>query len=45
RSIAVHYVNRANQLVVEVMEYAPDCRIERSNAMYGLAPPPAPAAK
>jgi len=42
RSIAVHYVNRANQLVVEVMEYAPDCRIERSNAMYGLAPPPAP---
>lgn len=45
RSIAVHYVNRANQLVVEVMEYAPDCRIERSNALYGLAPPPISAGK
>ncbi len=42
RSIAVHYTNRANQLVVEVMEYAPDCKIERSNALYGLAPPAAP---
>jgi hypothetical protein len=42
RSIAVHYANRANQLVVEVMEYAPDCKIERSNALYGLAPPSPP---
>lgn len=36
RSIAVHYVNRMNEMVVEVSEYAPDCRIERSNALYGI---------
>jgi hypothetical protein len=51
RSIAVHYLNQRSEPVVEVMEYAPDCKIERSNAMYGvlpvgfgqpLAPPPAP---
>ncbi len=37
RSIAIHYVNRNNQMVVEVSEYAPDCRIERSNALYGVS--------
>jgi hypothetical protein len=36
RSTAIHYVNRNNELVVEVEEYAPDCKIERSNALYGL---------
>jgi hypothetical protein len=36
RSIAVHYVNRMGRLVVEVSEYAPDCKIERSNALYGI---------
>ncbi len=36
RSIAIHYVNRNNRLVVEVSEYAPDCKIERSNALYGI---------
>jgi hypothetical protein len=49
RSIAVHYLNGRSEPVVEVMEYAPDCRIERSNAMYGPLPlgnpPPISAAK
>jgi hypothetical protein len=36
RSIAIHYVNRMGRLVVEVSEYAPDCKIERSNALYGI---------
>lgn len=38
RSVAVHYLNGASEPVVEVMEYAPDCKIERSNAMYGPLP-------
>jgi len=46
RSVAVHYLNGRSEPVVEVMEYAPDCKIERSNAMYGPLPlgnpPPAP---
>ena len=35
RSIAVHYLNNSSEPVVEVMEFAPDCKIERSNALYG----------
>lgn len=38
RSIAVHYINAAGEPVIEVNEYAPDCKIERSNAMYGPMP-------
>jgi hypothetical protein len=37
-SIAVHYLNAQSEPVVEVMEYAPNCKIERSNAMYGPEP-------
>jgi hypothetical protein len=51
RSITVHYNNLRGQQVTEIMEYTPDCKIERSNALYGPLPygvlptPPAPAAK
>lgn len=38
RSIAVHYINAAGEPVVEVNEYTPNCKIERSNAMYGPMP-------
>lgn len=38
RSIAVHYLTPRSEPVVEVMEYARDCKIERSNAMYGPMP-------
>lgn len=38
RSIAVHYLNLRSELVVEVSEYAPDCKIERSMALYGMLP-------
>lgn len=34
RSIAIHY-RTGNTEVIEVEEFAPDCRIERSNALYG----------
>jgi hypothetical protein len=46
RSTAVHYLNKIGQQVTEVMEYTPDCKIERSNALYGPVPPgvvPTPA--
>jgi len=39
RSVAVHYLNGRSEPVVEVMEYTPECKIERSNAMYGAPPP------
>jgi hypothetical protein len=42
-SIAIHYVNRANVLVVETEEYGPDCKVVRSNALYGIGPPAAAA--
>lgn len=54
RSVAVHYLNGRSEPAVEVMEYAPDCKIERSNAMYGVppvgvpnpwSPPPTPLQK
>lgn len=49
RSITVHYNNIRGQQVTEIMEYAPDCKIERSNALYGPLPtgvlPAAPAPK
>jgi hypothetical protein len=51
RSITVHYNTLRGQQVTEIMEYAPDCKIERSNALYGPLPygvlpaAPAPAAK
>jgi len=35
RSIAIHYKTAASTEVIEVEEFAPDCRIERSNALYG----------
>jgi len=38
RSIAVHYLNNSSEPVVEVMEFTPDCKIERSNALYGPMP-------
>jgi hypothetical protein len=38
RSIAVHYTTLRSQPVTEVMEYTPDCKIERSNAFYGPFP-------
>jgi hypothetical protein len=38
RSIAVHYLNARSEPVVEVSEYAADCKIERSNALYGPLP-------
>lgn len=38
RSIAVQYLTGRSEPVVEVMEYAPECKIERSNAMYGPLP-------
>ena len=38
RSIAVHYLNGSSEGVVEVMEFAPNCKIERSNALYGTTP-------
>jgi hypothetical protein len=38
RSIAVHYLTARSEPAVEVMEYARDCKIERSNAMYGPLP-------
>ena len=41
-SIAIHYVNRANVLVVETEEYGPDCKVVRSNALYGIGPPAEP---
>jgi hypothetical protein len=50
RSIAVHYNGANGRPVTEIMEYTPDCKIERSNALYGaLLPgtataPPAAAA-
>jgi hypothetical protein len=34
RSIAIHY-KTATAEVIEVEEFAPDCKIERSNALYG----------
>jgi hypothetical protein len=39
RSIAVHYLNAQSEPVVEVMEFTPDCKIQRSNALYGPIPP------
>lgn len=42
RSIAVHYLNAQSEPVVEVMEFAPDCKIQRSNALYGPPPPGMP---
>jgi hypothetical protein len=50
RSITVYYLGGNGQQVTEIMEYTPDCKIERSNALYGPLPPgvipaPAPAAK
>jgi hypothetical protein len=53
RSFSVFYINSRNQHVNEVMEVAPDCRIERANALYApprpaygqpLVPPPPPVA-
>jgi len=38
RSVAVHYLNGRSEPVVEISEYAPDCKIERSNALYGPLP-------
>ena len=38
RSVGVHYLTVRSEPVIEVMEYAPDCKIERSNAMYGPLP-------
>ncbi len=38
RSVAVHYLNARSEPVVEISEYAPDCKIERSNALYGPLP-------
>jgi hypothetical protein len=46
RSISVYYNGPRGQQVTEIMEYTPDCKIERSNALYGPLPPgvtPAPA--
>ena len=37
-SIAVHYLNGASEPVVEVMEFTPDCKIQRSMALYGEGP-------
>ena len=34
RSIAIHYKSGTTE-VIEVEEFAPDCKIERSNALYG----------
>jgi hypothetical protein len=44
RSIAVHYLNNTSEPVVEVMEFTPDCKIERSNALYGPMPIGVPSA-
>jgi len=42
RSIAVHYLNAQSEQTVEVMEFTPACKIERSNALYGPMPPGIP---
>jgi hypothetical protein len=39
RSFSIFYINGRNVHVNEVMEVAPDCRIERSNALYAPVPP------
>ena len=38
RSVSIHYLNGRSEPVVEVSEYSRDCRIERSNALYGPLP-------
>jgi hypothetical protein len=38
RSVVVYYLNGGSEPVAEVSEYRADCKIERSNALYGPHP-------